>query len=211
LFTRLLICSKIALDSKPAANQLKIMPAANSARVVDFIFDLFARRGATEYMGEAVSMSQHMEQTAACAVADGAGDELVIAALLHDIGHFIGDHPIDALDKGIDNHHETVGANYLQAHFPASVSEPVRLHVAAKRYLCATDPAYLGRLSNASVNSLQVQGGPMSTAEIDAFENNPHYRAAVKLRLYDDDGKVAGLSINPLTAYRATLELLLCN
>jgi phosphonate degradation associated HDIG domain protein len=210
LFTRLLICSKIALDSKPAANQLKIMPAANSARVVDFIFDLFARRGATEYMGEAVSMSQHMEQTAACAVADGATDALVIAALLHDIGHFIGDHPIDALENGIDNSHEEVGANYLQAHFPPTVSEPVRLHVAAKRYLCATDPAYLGRLSDASVNSLRVQGGPMSTAEIEVFETNPHHHAAVKLRLYDDDGKVAGLTINPLTNYRATLQSLLC-
>jgi len=186
------------------------MPGTNSASVVDFILDLFARRGATEYMGEAVSMSQHMEQTAACAVADGAADELVIAALLHDIGHFIGDHPIDALENGIDNNHEEIGANYLQAHFPPEVSEPVRLHVAAKRYLCATDPAYLSRLSNASVNSLEVQGGPMSAAEIEGFEANPHHRAAVRLRLYDDDGKVAGLTINPLTAYRATLQSLLC-
>ena len=159
-------------------------------------------------MGEAVSMSQHMEQTAACAVADGTAGELVIAALLHDIGHFIGEHPIDALEKGVDNNHEDVGADYLQAHFPASVSEPVRLHVAAKRYLCATDPAYLGRLSNASVNSLKVQGGPMSTAESKSFEAIPHHQAAVKLRLYDDDGKVAGLSINPVTTYRKTLESL---
>ena len=97
--------------------------------VIDFILDLFARRGATEYMGEAVTMSQHMEQTAACAVADSAPDSLVIAALLHDIGHFIGEHPIDALEKGVDNVHEEVGADYLQAHFPAAVSEPVRLHV----------------------------------------------------------------------------------
>jgi phosphonate degradation associated HDIG domain protein len=181
----------------------------STANPVDFILDLFATRGAEEYMGEAVSMSQHMEQTAACAVADAADDGLVIAALLHDIGHFIGDYPIDALENGIDNNHEKVGADYLQAHFPASVSEPVRLHVAAKRYLCATDPDYFARLSSASVQSLEVQGGPMKAAEIAAFEANPHHRAAVKLRLYDDDGKVAGLSIDPVASYRETLMALL--
>ena len=179
-----------------------------STDAIDFIFDLFARQGATEYMGEAVTMSQHMEQTAACALADGAADSLVVAALLHDIGHFIGDHPIEALENGIDNDHESVGANYLQAHFPHSVSEPVRLHVAAKRYLCATDSQYFDRLSDASVNSLKVQGGPMNAAEVAEFESNPYYRDAVKLRKYDDDGKVAGLTINPVTHYRATLESL---
>jgi len=184
------------------------MTTANPKCAVEFIFDLFAAQGATEYMGEAVTMSQHMEQSAACAAADGASDSLVIAALLHDIGHFIGEHPIDALENGIDNNHEAVGANYLQAHFPQSVSEPVRLHVDAKRYLCATDPEYFGRLSAASVNSLNVQGGPMSAGEIRAFETNPHYRDAVKLRLYDDDGKVAGLTIKPVTDYRQTLESL---
>ena len=181
----------------------------NPANAIDFILDLFARRGATEYMGEAVTMSQHMEQTAACAVADAAPDNLVIAALLHDIGHFIGEHPIEALENGIDNIHEDVGADYLQAHFPAEVSEPVRLHVAAKRYLCATDPDYLGRLSDASVQSLEVQGGPMKNAEVEGFEANPHHLAAVKLRHYDDDGKVAGLTIEPVGAYRHTLETLL--
>jgi phosphonate degradation associated HDIG domain protein len=174
--------------------------------VIDFILDLFAQRGATEYMGEAVTMSQHMEQTAACAVADAAPDSLVIAALLHDIGHFIGEHPIDALENGIDNSHEEVGANYLATCFPASVSEPVRLHVAAKRYLCATDPAYRERLSDASINSLKVQGGPMNAAEIEAFEANPHHQAAIKLRTYDDDGKVAGLTIRPVTSYRDILQ-----
>jgi [1-hydroxy-2-(trimethylamino)ethyl]phosphonate dioxygenase len=176
-----------------------------SSEVIDFIFDLFAKQGAREYMGEAVTMSQHMEQTAACALADSAPANLVIAALLHDIGHFIGEHPIDALEKGVDNNHEEVGAGYLQCHFPASVSEPVRLHVAAKRYLCATDSSYRERLSDASINSLQVQGGPMSAAEVQAFEANPYHQDAVKLRVYDDDGKVAGLTINPVTSYRDML------
>ena len=176
---------------------------------IDFILDLFAQQGAREYMGESVSMSQHMEQSAACATADGAPDSLVISALLHDIGHFIGEHPIEALENGIDNNHEEVGASYLADHFPASVSEPVRLHVAAKRYLCATDEAYLERLSDASINSLMVQGGPMNATEIEQFKTNPHHRDAVRLRRYDDDGKVAGLTIKPVTAYRETLTSLM--
>lgn len=189
------------------------MPAQyqNCEQVVDFILKLFAERGAREYMGEAVSMAQHMEQTAACAIADGAPDTLVISALLHDIGHFIGEHPIDALENGIDNNHEEVGARYLEPYFPEAVTEPIRLHVAAKRYLCATDDGYFGRLSSASVDSLAVQGGPMNATQVAQFEANPHHQAAVKLRLYDDDGKVAGLTINPVTAYRVTLESLLLN
>ena len=178
----------------------------DSDNIIDSILDLFAQRGAREYMGEAVTMSQHMEQSAACAVADGAPDSLVIAALLHDIGHFVGDHPIEALEKGIDNTHEEVGARYLQPCFPPSITEPIRLHVAAKRYLCATNDEYLGRLSDASVNSLMVQGGPMSPSEVESFTTNPHYKDAVQLRLYDDDGKVAGLTIKPVTDYRHLLD-----
>jgi len=87
--------------------------------VVDFIFDLFSRRGAQAYMGEPISMAQHMEQSAACAVAEGASDDLVIAALLHDIGHFVGDFPIDSLENGIDNLHEEAGAKFLEAFYPA--------------------------------------------------------------------------------------------
>ena len=181
----------------------------DSNNIIDLILGLFAQRGAQEYMGEAVSMSQHMEQSAACAVANGAPDSLVIAALLHDIGHFVGDHPIEALENGIDNNHEEVGAHYLEAFFPSSVTEPIRLHVAAKRYLCATDDEYLGRLSAASVNSLMVQGGPMNTTETEQFETSPHHKDAIKLRLYDDDGKVTGLTIKSVSEYRDTLESLL--
>ena len=184
-------------------------PDQNNVPIIDFILNLFAQRGAREYMGEAVTMSQHMEQSAACAVADDAPDSLVVAALLHDIGHFIGEHPIEALENGIDNNHEEAGAAYLKPFFPASVTEPIRLHVAAKRYLCATDPDYLGQLSDASINSLNVQGGPMSPAEIESFEANPFHKDAVELRLYDDDGKVAGLEIKPVTEYRSRLESLL--
>ena len=100
-------------------------PDPADASIVDAILELFATRGAREYMGEAVSMSQHMEQSAACAAADGAPDSLVAASLLHDIGHFVGQHPIEALENGIDNFHETVGADYLGGHFPPAVIEMV--------------------------------------------------------------------------------------
>jgi phosphonate degradation associated HDIG domain protein len=189
---------------------MTVKPAQlQSDDIITFILDLFARQGAREYMGEAVSMAQHMEQSAACAAADGAGDELVIAALLHDLGHFLCDHPIEALEQGRDNYHEEAGAIYLERYFPPGVTEPIRLHVAAKRYLCATDPAYLKQLSDASIGSLRVQGGPMDRDEVRQFEARPFYREAVKLRLYDDDGKVAGLTIKPVNEYRETMAALL--
>ena len=177
--------------------------------IVAFLLNLFERRGSEEYMGEAVSMAEHMTQTAACAVADQAPDSLVAASLLHDIGHFVGDFPIDALQNGIDNCHEDAGANLLDHYYPKSVTDPIRLHVAAKKYLCAKDPEYFNRLSPASVQSLEVQGGPMTKDEIEAFESNPYYREAVKLRHYDDDGKVAGLDIQPIHHYQSLLKTLL--
>jgi phosphonate degradation associated HDIG domain protein len=177
--------------------------------IVDFIIDLFSRRGSDEYMGEPVSMAQHMEQTAACATADGATNDLVIAALLHDIGHFVGDLPIDALESGIDNLHELTGAKFLKTYFPASVTEPIRLHVAAKKYLCAVDEQYFALLSAASVQSLQVQGGPMTKTEIETFESSPYHQVAIQLRRYDDDGKVAGLEIKTVQGYKSTLQSLL--
>ena len=157
--------------------------------IVDFILELFARRGAEEYMGEKVSIAQHMEQSAACATDAGASDELVIASLLHDIGHFVGDFPIDALENGIDNLHEEAGARFLETFYPASVTEPIRHHVAAKRYLCATDPEYLSRLSEASVHTLKVQGGPMNPDEIAAFEKLPYLDSCLQMRIWDDEGK----------------------
>jgi len=180
--------------------------------IVPFILDLFAKRGAEEYMGEPVSMAQHMEQAAACAEADGASDELVIASLLHDIGHFVGDFPIDALENGIDNFHENAGAEFLAPYFNKAVTEPIRLHVPAKKYLCAVDKSYYERLSEASKQTLAVQGGFMDEAEIKAFESKPYYQEAVKLRKYDDggkDGQINSQSIQPVSHYEALMISLL--
>ena len=102
--------------------------------------------------------------------------------------------------------HEDVGSRYLERHFPPAVTEPIRLHVASKRYLCAVDPAYLGRLSEASRRSLELQGGPFSAGEAEEFRRGPHAGDAVRLRRYDDLAKVPGLPTPPLEHYRAVLE-----
>jgi phosphonate degradation associated HDIG domain protein len=159
---------------------------------VTLILDLFRARGKSEYGGEAVTQEEHALQAAACAMADGADDALVAASLLHDIGHLLHDLPDESPEEGIDDHHENSGARFIEAHFGPEVCEPVRLHVAAKRYLTAVEPDYLARLSKPSIISLELQGGPMSSDEQDAFRANPHWQAAVRLRRYDEEAKVPG-------------------
>jgi [1-hydroxy-2-(trimethylamino)ethyl]phosphonate dioxygenase len=176
--------------------------------LADEIFGLFTRRGATAYFGEPVSMTEHSLQAAYFAQADAAPPALVIAALLHDVGHLIDDVPDDLEDWKIDARHEEVGSRWLASRFPTSVSEPVRLHVPAKRYLCATDSAYFAKLSGASVVTLKLQGGPMSAAETVRFVSEPFHREAVRVRRWDDAGKVAGLAAPGLAEYRMLIEAL---
>jgi len=166
--------------------------------VVDEIEALFAPRHGGESYGEGVTMLQHSLQTAARAQAESADDSLVIAALLHDIGHFL--QPTD--DSYGYHKHDRSGGEWLAKRFGPAISEPVRLHVAAKRYLCATEADYFGKLSAASVHSLGKQGGPMSTAEAAAFAALPHAKAAARLRRWDDGGKVDGLHVPDLMSYR---------
>jgi phosphonate degradation associated HDIG domain protein len=175
-----------------------------AAAVLDEIAALFATRGAEAY-GEGVSIAQHSLQTAALARAEGADPALVAAALLHDIGHFI-EEPDDAF--GYHKHDKSGGA-WLAARFPPAVSEPVRLHVAAKRYLCAVEPEYFDRLSHASKHTLAHQGGPMAAPEAAAFSQLPFVDRAVRLRRFDDGGKSVGLVVEPLENYRPTLLRLL--
>jgi predicted HD phosphohydrolase len=147
-----------------------------------------------------------MLQTAALAEAQGAPDTLIAAALLHDIGHFIGEFGDDAPDDTVDRLHEAAGATVLQGYFPRAVTEPVRLHVAAKRYLCATDRTYSDRLSAASKHSLSLQGGPMSAPEIAAFERLDRHEDAVRLRRWDDGGKATGLRTKTFDDFRPLLQ-----
>jgi phosphonate degradation associated HDIG domain protein len=174
--------------------------------VVDEIFRVFRAYGSGQYLGEPVSMTEHMLQSAYAAEQDGAPPRLVAAALLHDYGHFIHEFPEDAAEHGIDTRHEEVAHAFLSRHFGPEIAEPIRMHVAAKRYLCATDPSYLGELSPASLHSLELQGGPYSVAEVAEFEASPYAEDAVRLRRYDDRGKVAGLETPDLEHYRPVLE-----
>lgn len=158
---------------------------------LDEIRAAFARRGAESY-GEGVSQLEHALQCAACAEREGAGPALIAATLLHDIGHLIHDLPQDIADQGVDTQHESLGSAWLSRYFGPEVTEPVRLHVAAKRYLATTEPGYFDLLSPASVQSLQLQGGLMSMEQRTRFGAEPFAEDAIRLRRWDDEGKVVG-------------------
>lgn len=174
--------------------------------IIPFIADIFERRGAESYLGEPVTMSQHMLQAAVLAGRDGAPDELVAAALLHDIGHYTSEFGPLSPEDDADNFHDEAGAKVLAPFFPEVVRECVRLHVAAKRYLCATDPSYSGKLSAASVHTLKLQGGPMNAEEAAAFRQNPHHDAAVRVRLWDEGGKDPDMTTPPFAHYVKLLQ-----
>jgi len=173
---------------------------------VEEIRTLFHRSGAAAYFGECVSMREHGLQAAYFARQEAAPPALIIAALLHDIGHLLAAVPEDIEDWTADVRHEEIGGGWLARRFRPEVSEPVRLHVPAKRYLCATDAQYFGKLSAASVHTLNLQGGPMAAHEIAAFEAERYYREAVRVRRWDDQGKVAGLCIPTLEDYSPLIE-----
>ncbi|MEM7345339.1 MAG: HD domain-containing protein [Chloroflexota bacterium] len=174
--------------------------------IIEKIIADFGQYGHLEY-GEWVNMREHMLQSAVFAENDGADDLMIAAAVLHDYGHFIHGLDEDIADHGIDGFHEEVGAKYLENYFIPEVTEPIRLHVPAKRYLCAVDQEYFDTLSPASVQSLEIQGGPYDEAGIKEFEANPHYKRAVQLRLYDDEGKVPGMETPDITYYRRFIEV----
>jgi phosphonate degradation associated HDIG domain protein len=174
--------------------------------VADEVLAIYGARGAGAYFGERVSMTEHGLQAAWFAQLESAPAPLIVAALLHDVGHLLEAVPDDLADWTADARHEEVGARWLAQRFGPGISEPVRLHVPAKRYLCASDAEYLRQLSSASVHTLALQGGPMSAGERRAFELEPHYREAVRLRRWDDQGKVAGLRTPPLEAYVGLLN-----
>jgi len=174
--------------------------------IIDLIVDIFDRRGADSYLGETVTMSEHMLQAALLAEEAGAGDDMIAAALLHDIGHYTNEFPENALERGIDNRHDEAGAAILAPFFPDIVTSCVRYHVEAKRYLCATDPTYFGQLTPASVQTLDLQGGPMDKKEIEEFRRIPYLDAIIQVRKWDEGGKVAGKSTPPIAHYTPVLQ-----
>ena len=176
---------------------------------IDELLTLLRERGDSQCGGEAVTQLEHALQAALLAEQEQAAPALVAAALLHDVGHLLHDLPVDAPDIGIDDHHENSGWRYLQQLFPAEVTEPVRLHVAAKRFLCTTQPVYQSTLSEPSLISLRLQGGTMSPEEVEEFRAHPQSAAAVSLRHWDDAAKVPGLSTPDLEHYAPVLKMCL--
>jgi [1-hydroxy-2-(trimethylamino)ethyl]phosphonate dioxygenase len=179
--------------------------AMDNAKPVDDLLDLLAAQGSNAYFGEPVSILEHCLQCAHFAEQSDASPATIAAALLHDIGHMLHGLPEDIADQGIDGAHENVAAAYLSQWFGKDVTETVRLHVAAKRYLCATEPSYLSRLSPASVESLHIQGGPMNDKEVAAFRALPNASVAVQLRHWDDEAKIRGMVVPDLAHYRPIL------
>ncbi len=168
---------------------------------------LFEGPAATNEYDEAVSEREHALQAAALAVAEGAPDELVAAALLHDVGRLLVDDTAEDHLRA-DRVHDTAGARYLSRWFGPAVSGPVGLHVVAKRYLCAVEPGYREALSPVSERSLVRQGGPMDAAEQQAFRTGPAWEDAVRLRRWDDRAKEPDLVVPDLDAYVDLLERL---
>jgi [1-hydroxy-2-(trimethylamino)ethyl]phosphonate dioxygenase len=163
--------------------------------------ELLEGKGSHRYGLSDVNQLQHALQAALLAEQSGCEAALVTAALLHDIGHMVHDLGENPAEDGVDDRHEEVGRAYLAALFGPEVTEPVRLHVPAKRYLCATEPDYFAKLSADSVLSLKLQGGPMSADEGTAFRTSPHAEAAVQLRRFDEGAKVAGLATPPVAHF----------
>ena len=171
------------------------------ATIVAFLGDIFERRGGEEYLGEPVTMAEHMLQGAHLAEQQGEAEIIIVAVLLHDIGHFTSEFGAFSMGDTQDKHHEEAGAEALERFFPSLVVDCVRHHVAAKRYICATDANYFGRLSAASVHSLKLQGGPMNPEEIVEFEKNPNLSEIVRVRHLDDAGKIAGMATPGFSHY----------
>lgn len=168
------------------------------------ILGLYGRLGHLHY-GEDVSQTDHAAQTAHHARADGAPDWLIAASLLHDVGHLLQKAGEDAAERGLDTRHEHIGAGFLARGFGPEVTDPVRLHVAAKRFLALREPGYAQGLSPASIQSLVLQGGPMTEVEADAFLTEPRAWEAVRLRRYDEMGKVVGAVPAEVASYAPLL------
>ena len=179
--------------------------------ITEIVRELLGKRGHESYLGEPVSMTQHMLQTAYLAENAGESDNLIVAALLHDIGHYTGGFDDDYIEVGVDNLHEAAGEQILRHWFPPEVTEPVRWHVDAKRYLCAVEPEYLTTLSRASLRTLALQGGPMKGEELQRFSSHPQLDSILRVRRYDDGGKVPGTKTPDLEHYLEKVQKVTAN
>ena len=172
------------------------------------ILELLSVRGGESYFGEPVTVLEHCLQAAFFAREAAGTDELVVAALLHDVGHLLHHEGESVADQGLDTRHEDLADHILSAHLPPAVTEPIRMHVAAKRYLCQVDSEYLNALSPSSLLSLGLQGGPMSENETSAFLATPFSEHAITLRHWDDEAKVPSLRVPGIDSYLLQIKAL---
>ena len=176
-------------------------PAATADRVLDFL----STAGQSEYYGEEVSQLEHALQAAHNARLDGGTEQEIIAALLHDLGHIWPVEGRQTTSVGVVSH-DRIGAEVLkELGFSEDVADIVGGHVAAKRYLVATDRDYAAKLSDVSVDSLRRQGGPMSAEELENFTSSPNWRSMVRVRTWEDNAKTPGVDVPGLEAYRQML------
>ena len=184
----------------------RLAQCSTTKEMTDVLFEFMERKGSSHYE-EAVTQLEHALQAALLARQNNASSSAIVAALLHDIGHFLMDEHSEEGDfLQEDWSHEEVGAQQLAPFFDASVIDPVRLHVPAKRYLCTVDPGYYEGLSWASQRSFQLQGGQLSESEKALFESNEHYQTAVLLRRWDDGAKIRGLTTPDLSEFREDVQ-----
>ena len=173
------------------------------------IVEILLTKGNEQYGTEAVSQLEHALQCATLTEKANSSPELIIASLLHDMGHLVHNLGEDAAEKGIDDRHEYRALGYLKRLFSSAVTEPIRMHVNAKRYLCAIDRNYWNSLSQASKTSLELQGGIYSETEAEKFINQPYAKDAVRLRIWDDLAKVKDLVTPDLDYFVPIVERLI--
>lgn len=174
----------------------------------DEIVEIYTSGASEEYLGEDVKLVEHMLQCADLAKQSGASNELVLAALLHDIGHLLITDATEAHSSGIDAHHDEIGAQWVEERFPDSVSMPILLHVDAKKYLVATDSDYYEKLSQASKDTLKMQGGPLTLEEAAEFFALDGAKEAIQVRLWDDQAKVRDKPTSTIEEFREIIEAL---
>jgi phosphonate degradation associated HDIG domain protein len=164
--------------------------------------EIFIKRGGQPYASEPVTQLQHAIQSAMLAEEEEAPPHLIVAAFLHDIGHILSAHEVPQGNyHNLDDAHEIKGYHWLMDCFGASIAEPIRLHVSAKRYLCSTETGYFDTLTPTSKQSFEEQGGYMDAEEIRLFEQNPFANEAIALRRWDDRAKDPTKQLLPLDRY----------
>jgi len=169
------------------------------------IMNVFRQRGHCQY-GEDVTELQHALQCAEFACQFGESNGIILSCLLHDLGHMLHDLGEDIAGHGVDARHEDLGAELLRDIFPPEIVAPIRLYVAAKRYMCWRDATYADGLSPSSLFSLKLQGGQMSDIEAAEFESEPCYKTAIQVRRYDDMAKVHDMQTAEFESYRELME-----